>query len=139
MSRSCAAVQEAPCTARMRVYLRPELQPEWEKMRSKFDWDIDPEADAHSGRVNSRPEHIRAAVDGMLKRLRTDYIDPLCQYRVDPDVPIEDVAGTVKDLIQQAKTRRTLQVPSFGVTCAQSKGDKWWTIVSWRGVTSRWC
>ncbi|SFV31716.1 Predicted oxidoreductase [Thermoflavifilum thermophilum] len=55
--------------------------------------------------LNSRPEHIRKAVEGSLKRLRTDVIDLLYQHRVDPQVPIEDVAGTVKDLIQEGKVR----------------------------------
>ena len=54
-------------------------------------------------RANSRPEHIRAVVEGSLKRLQTDRIDLLYQHRVDPEVPIEDVAGTVKDLIQRGK------------------------------------
>jgi aryl-alcohol dehydrogenase-like predicted oxidoreductase len=53
--------------------------------------------------LSSRPEHIRAAVDGSLRRLRTDTIDLLYQHRVDPDVPIEDVAGTVKELIEAGK------------------------------------
>ncbi len=56
--------------------------------------------------VNSQPEHIRQAVEQSLKRLRTDYIDLLYQHRVDPNVPIEDVAGTVKDLISEGKVRR---------------------------------
>jgi aryl-alcohol dehydrogenase-like predicted oxidoreductase len=56
--------------------------------------------------VTSRPERIRAAVDGSLRRLRTDVIDLLYQHRVDPDVPIEDVAGTVKELIEAGKVRR---------------------------------
>ena len=55
--------------------------------------------------VTSRPDHIRAAVDGSLRRLRTDTIDLLYQHRVDPDVPIEDVAGTVKELIEAGKVR----------------------------------
>ncbi|CAN0626626.1 pyridoxine 4-dehydrogenase [Burkholderia multivorans] len=55
--------------------------------------------------LNSRPDHIRWAVDGMLKRLKTDVIDLLYQHRVDPDVPIEDVAGTVKELIQAGKVK----------------------------------
>ncbi|MFD3598824.1 aldo/keto reductase, partial [Streptomyces sp. NPDC058656] len=62
---------------------------------SKFGWDIDPDTGARNG-LNSRPDHIRRAVDGMLKRLRTDHIDLLYQHRVDPTVPIEDVADTVK-------------------------------------------
>jgi aryl-alcohol dehydrogenase-like predicted oxidoreductase len=53
--------------------------------------------------VSSRPDHIRAAVDGSLRRLRTDAIDLLYQHRVDPEVPIEDVAGTVKELIEAGK------------------------------------
>lgn len=55
--------------------------------------------------LNSRPEHIRQAVEGSLMRLKTDYIDLLYQHRVDPDVPIEDVAGTVKDLINEGKVK----------------------------------
>jgi aryl-alcohol dehydrogenase-like predicted oxidoreductase len=56
-------------------------------------------------KLNSRPEHIREAVEGSLKRLRTTHIDLLYQHRVDPAVPIEDVAGTVKDLIQEGKVK----------------------------------
>lgn len=55
--------------------------------------------------LNSRPEHIRVAVEGSLRRLKTDYIDLLYQHRVDPDVPIEDVAGVVKDLIGEGKVK----------------------------------
>lgn len=55
--------------------------------------------------LNSRPEHIREAVEGSLRRLKTDVIDLLYQHRVDPDVPIEDVAGTVKDLINEGKVK----------------------------------
>ena len=55
--------------------------------------------------LNSRPEHIKQAVEGSLKRLRVDVIDLLYQHRVDPDVPIEDVAGTVKELIEQGKVK----------------------------------
>ncbi|MHA6730230.1 aldo/keto reductase [Devosia sp. A369] len=72
---------------------------------SKFGWDIDFDTGVNSNRLNSRPEHILAAVDGMLKRLRTDTIDLLYQHRVDPEVPIEDVAGTVKGLIAAGKVR----------------------------------
>lgn len=70
---------------------------------SKFGWNIDPETGRMAGGLNSRPEHVRLAVDGMLKRLKTDRIDLLYQHRVDPAVPIEDVAGTVKDLMAQGK------------------------------------
>lgn len=55
--------------------------------------------------VNSRPEHIRKVVEASLKRLQTDYIDLLYQHRVDPNVPIEDVAGTVQDLINEGKVK----------------------------------
>ena len=72
---------------------------------TKFGWDIDPETGVHHGGVNSKPDHIRAAVEGSLKRLKTDRIDLLYQHRVDPEVPMEDVAGTVKALIQQGKVR----------------------------------
>jgi aryl-alcohol dehydrogenase-like predicted oxidoreductase len=54
-------------------------------------------------KLDSRPEHIREALEGSLRRLRTDHVDLLYQHRVDPDVPIEDVAGTVKDLIDEGK------------------------------------
>ena len=72
---------------------------------TKFGWDVDLETGKHFGGLNSRPDHIKAAVDGMLKRLRTDHIDLLYQHRVDPDVPMEDVAGAVKDLIHQGKAK----------------------------------
>lgn len=70
---------------------------------SKFGWNIDLETGERRPGLNSRPEHITRAVDGMLKRLRTDRIDLLYQHRVDPQVPIEDVAGAVKDLMAQGK------------------------------------
>lgn len=70
---------------------------------TKFGFAYD-EAGRQSG-VTSRPENIRAAVDGSLRRLRTDAIDLLYQHRVDPDVPIEEVAGTVRDLIAAGKVR----------------------------------
>ena len=75
------------------------------KIATKFGWDIDPDTGVHHGGVNSKPDHIRAAVEGSLRRLRTDHIDLLYQHRVDPEVPMEDVAGTVKELIQQGKVR----------------------------------
>jgi len=56
-------------------------------------------------KLDSRPEHIRQALEGSLRRLRTDHVDLLYQHRVDPDVPIEDVAGAVKDLIREGKVR----------------------------------
>jgi aryl-alcohol dehydrogenase-like predicted oxidoreductase len=70
---------------------------------SKFGWNIDLETGERRPGLNSKPEHIKLAVEGMLKRLRTDRIDLLYQHRVDPEVPIEDVAGAVKHLKQQGK------------------------------------
>lgn len=70
---------------------------------SKFGWNIDLETGARGPGLNSRPDHIKLAVEGMLQRLRTDRIDLLYQHRVDPDVPIEDVAGAIKDLKAQGK------------------------------------
>jgi aryl-alcohol dehydrogenase-like predicted oxidoreductase len=70
---------------------------------SKFGWNIDLETGERRPGLNSRPAHITAAVDGMLKRLRTDRIDLLYQHRVDPEVPIEDVAGAIKDLKAHGK------------------------------------
>jgi aryl-alcohol dehydrogenase-like predicted oxidoreductase len=72
---------------------------------TKFGWDIDQITGQHRGNVNSKPAQIRSAVEGSLKRLGTDHIDLYYQHRVDPEVPMEDVAGTVKDLIQQGKVR----------------------------------
>ncbi|MDD0967788.1 MULTISPECIES: aldo/keto reductase [Pseudomonas] len=87
--------------------------------------------------LNSRPEHIRIAVEGSLRRLKTDYIDLLYQHRVDPDVPIEDVAGVVKALIGEGKVkhfglseagaqtiRRAHAVQP--VTALQSEYSLWW-------------
>ena len=70
---------------------------------SKFGWDIDLETGERRPGRNSRPAHIKLAVEGMLKRLRTDRIDLLYQHRVDPQVPIEDVAGAVQDLMREGK------------------------------------
>jgi aryl-alcohol dehydrogenase-like predicted oxidoreductase len=70
---------------------------------SKFGWNIDPQTGERRPGLNSRPEHIKPAVEGMLRRLRTDRVDLLYQHRVDPQVPIEDVAGAVKDLMKQGK------------------------------------
>jgi len=72
---------------------------------TKFGFDIDPETGKRGPGTNSHPEHIKAAVDACLKRLRTDHIDLLYQHRVDPNVPIEDVAGAVKELIAERKVR----------------------------------
>ena len=104
---------------------------------SKFGFDIDPDTGESRGGLDSRPEHIRSAVDGMLGRLRTDRIDLLYQHRVDPDVPIEDVAGAVRDLIAEGKVlhfglseagvetiRRAHTVQP--VTALQSEYSLWW-------------
>ena len=72
---------------------------------TKFGFDIDLETGQRRGGLNSRPEHIKEVVEASLKRLRTDRIDLLYQHRVDPAVPIEDVAGAVKDLIQAGKVK----------------------------------
>ncbi|WP_028741976.1 aldo/keto reductase [Rhizobium leguminosarum] len=75
------------------------------KIATKFGWDIDQETGKHRGGVNSKPAQIRRAIEGSLKRLRTDHIDLYYQHRVDPDVPTEDVAGTVRELIAEGKVR----------------------------------
>ncbi|CAN7517311.1 aldo/keto reductase [Mesorhizobium amorphae] len=70
---------------------------------TKFGFDIDLETGARTGGTNSRPEHIKRVADASLTRLKTDRIDLFYQHRVDPNVPIEDVAGAIKDLIAQGK------------------------------------
>ena len=105
---------------------------------SKFGFNIDADGTQHSDPpLNSRPEHIKQAVDGSLKRLGTDRIDLLYQHRVDPDVPIEDVAGAVKDLIQAGKVKH-FGLSEAGVetisrahavqpvTALQSEYSLWW-------------
>ncbi len=104
---------------------------------TKFGFDLDPVTGENRGGLNSRPEHIRAAVEGSLRRLRTDRIDLLYQHRVDPSVPIEDVAGTVRDLIAEGKARhfglseagvRTIRRAHAvqPVTALQSEYSLWW-------------
>ena len=70
---------------------------------TKFGFDVTPAGERRG--LNSRPEHIKEAIEGSLRRLKTDRIDLCYQHRVDPNVPIEDVAGAVRDLIQQGKVR----------------------------------
>lgn len=70
---------------------------------TKFGWNINQQTGERLPGLNSKPEHIKRVVEGMLKRLKTDRIDLLYQHRVDPAVPIEDVAGAVKDLMDQGK------------------------------------
>ncbi|WP_462267648.1 aldo/keto reductase [Mucilaginibacter sp.] len=72
-------------------------------IETKYGWNIDQKTGQRLPGLNSRPEHIKEVVEGMLKRLRTDRIDLLYQHRVDPAVPIEDVVGAIKDLISQGK------------------------------------
>jgi aryl-alcohol dehydrogenase-like predicted oxidoreductase len=72
---------------------------------TKFGFDIDLETGARRGGTDSRPEHIKQVADAALKRLRTDAIDLFYQHRVDPNVPIEDVAGAVKELIAEGKVK----------------------------------
>jgi aryl-alcohol dehydrogenase-like predicted oxidoreductase len=83
------------------------LQPIRDKVviATKFGFDIDLETGKRSGGTNSKPEHIKHVADACLKRLCTSYIDLFYQHRVDPDVPIEDVAGAVKELIAQGKVK----------------------------------
>lgn len=81
---------------------------------TKFGFDIAPDGQRRGG-LNSWPEHIREVAEASLKRLKTDVIDLLYQHRVDPDVPIEDVAGAVKELIEAGKVRH------FGLSEAGAK------------------
>jgi aryl-alcohol dehydrogenase-like predicted oxidoreductase len=103
---------------------------------TKFGFKLDPETGKQAG-LDSRPEHIKEVAEASLKRLKTDVIDLLYQHRVDPEVPIEDVAGAVKDLIQAGKVkhfglseagvqtiRRAHSVQS--VTALQSEYSLWW-------------
>ncbi len=104
---------------------------------TKFGFDIDPKTGARSGGVNSRPDHIKAVAEASLKRLKTDVIDLFYQHRVDPAVPIEDVAGAVKDLIREGKVRhfglseagaRTIRRAHAvqPVAAVQSEYSLWW-------------
>src|SRR6201996_7704767 len=104
---------------------------------TKFGFQFDISGEPHPTGLNSRPEYIKETVEGSLKRLRTERIDLLYQHRVDPNVPIEDVAGAVKDLIQQGKVkyfglseagaqtiRRAHRV--LPVSALQSEYSLWW-------------
>lgn len=104
---------------------------------TKFGFDLNPDGSPGWQGLNSRPEHIRQAVEGSLKRLRIDTIDLLYQHRVDPEVPIEDVAGTVKDLIWEGKVRyfglseagaETIRRAHavYPVTALQNEYSLWW-------------
>jgi aryl-alcohol dehydrogenase-like predicted oxidoreductase len=104
---------------------------------TKFGFDFEPGVDAGQGGMNSRPEHIRKVAEASLKRLRTDRIDLFYQHRVDPDVPIEEVASAVKELIAEGKVRHFgLSEPGVQtirrahavqpVTAVQSEYSLWW-------------
>jgi aryl-alcohol dehydrogenase-like predicted oxidoreductase len=103
----------------------------------KFGFDIDPVTGERRGGVNSRPDHIKIVAEASLKRLKTNVIDLFYQHRVDPNVPIEDVAGAVKNLIKEGKVkhfglseaaaktiRRAHAVQS--VAAVQSEYSLWW-------------
>jgi len=108
---------------------------------TKFGFDLSPDLDPRGMKgapgLNSRPERVREAVEGSLKRLKVDVIDLLYQHRVDPNVPIEDVAGAVRDLIQEGKVRH-FGLSEAGVqtirrahavqpvTAVQSEYSLWW-------------
>ena len=104
---------------------------------TKFGFRLRPDGQPGWTGVNSRPEHIREVAEASLKRLRTDTIDLLYQHRVDPDVPIEDVAGTVSDLIREGKVKH-FGLSEAGVqtirrahavqpiTAVQSEYSLWW-------------
>jgi aryl-alcohol dehydrogenase-like predicted oxidoreductase len=104
---------------------------------TKFGWDIDPIERKPRGRVTSRPEVIKQVVDGSRQRLGVDTIDLYYQHRVDPDVPIEDVAGAVKELIEAGKVKHfglsEAAAPTIRrahavqpVTAVQSEYSLWW-------------
>ncbi|HXX83084.1 MAG TPA: aldo/keto reductase [Casimicrobiaceae bacterium] len=103
---------------------------------TKFGFGIDPLTGKQQG-LNSRPEHIKEVAEASLKRLKTDVIDLFYQHRVDPDVPIEDVAGAVKELIREGKVRHFgLSEPGVQtvrrahavqpLTAVQSEYSIWW-------------
>ncbi|MGD1107317.1 MAG: aldo/keto reductase [Terracidiphilus sp.] len=104
---------------------------------TKFGFDINPDGSQGGKGLNSQPEHVKHAAEGSLNRLKTDYIDLFYQHRVDPEVPIEEVAGAVKELIQQGKVRH-FGLSEAGVqtirrahavqpvTALQSEYSLWW-------------
>jgi len=107
------------------------------KIATKFGFKLKPNGEPGWIGLNSRPEHIRQVLEQSLKRLKTDYIDLLYQHRVDPEVPIEDVAGTVKELIKEGKVKHfglsEAGVPTIRrahavlpVTALQNEYSLWW-------------
>jgi len=122
------------------------LQPFRDKVviATKFGFDIDPQTGENRG-VSSRPERIREAVEGSLRRLGVETIDLLYQHRVDPNVPIEDVAGTVRDLIGEGKVRHFgMSEPGVQtlrrahaiqpVTALQNEYSLWWRGPETNGI-----
>ena len=112
---------------------------------TKFGFDIDPGTGENRGGMNSRPEHIRQAVEGSLRRLGVETIDLLYQHRVDPNVPIEDVAGAVRDLIAEGKVKHLgLSEPGVQtlrrahavqpVTAVQNEYSLWWRAPESNGI-----
>ncbi|MBL8080910.1 MAG: aldo/keto reductase [Anaerolineales bacterium] len=106
---------------------------------TKFGWNLDPIARTNLGGLNSQPAHIKRAAEESLKRLKVDVIDLYYQHRVDPKVPIEDVAGTVKELIQEGKVKHFgLSEPSAKtirqahavqpITAVQNEYSLWWKL-----------
>src|ERR1035437_3065073 len=104
---------------------------------TKFGFDFELGVDAGQGGMNSRPDHIKKVAEASLRRLRVDAIDLFYQHRVDPDVPIEDVAGAVKELIEEGKVKHFgLSEPGVQtirrahavqpVTAVQSEYSLWW-------------
>jgi len=104
---------------------------------TKFGFDVDPETGQNRGGLNSRPDYIKRMAEGSLRRLRLETIDLYYQHRVDPNVPIEDVAGAVRELIAEGKVRhfglseagvRTIRRAHAvqPVTALQSEYSLWW-------------
>lgn len=104
---------------------------------TKFGFDLDPQTGEHRGGVSSRPELVRRLAEGSLKRLRVDAIDLYYQHRVDPNVPMEEVAGTVKELVAEGKVKHFgLSEAGVGnirrahavlpITALQSEYSLWW-------------
>jgi len=111
---------------------------------TKFGFKLGPKGEQMG--VDSRPEHIKEVAEASLKRLNTDHVDLFYQHRVDPDVPIEEVAGAVKDLIQEGKVRhfglseagvQTIRRAHavYPVTALQSEYSLWWRKPEEKSVT----
>jgi aryl-alcohol dehydrogenase-like predicted oxidoreductase len=114
---------------------------------TKFGFNLDPIARVNLGGLNSQPEHIKKAAEESLKRLKVDVIDLYYQHRVDPNVPIEEVAGAIKELIQEGKVKYFgLSEPSAQtirrahavqpVTAVQNEYSLWWRLPEENGVLS---